>query len=101
MFGIRSTGTTTLCKFGLPSLDEALSGGLQQGATYIIEQTIRADADPLILSFLANGLQKMDYTYLLSTENTFDYYKRLFQNFGRNPEIEIKNRILLFIDAFS
>jgi KaiC/GvpD/RAD55 family RecA-like ATPase len=100
VFGIR-TKASNVCKFGLPSLDSALEGGLEQGATYIIEQTIGADADPFVLSFLANGLQKMDYTYLLSTEQTFDYYKRIFQNFGRNPEIEIKNRRLRFIDGFS
>ncbi len=98
-----ATGTTSssVCKFGLPSLDEALGGGLKRGATYIIEQEIGAEVDPFILSFLANGLQSMDYTFLLSTENTYDYYKRIFQNFGRNPEIEIQNRRLRFIDGFS
>jgi KaiC/GvpD/RAD55 family RecA-like ATPase len=67
----------------------------------VVEQTIGADADPFILSFLANGLQSMDYTYLLSTEQTFDHYKRIFQGFGRNPEMELRTGRLRFIDAFS
>ncbi len=100
MFGT-FTPTTNLCKFGLPSLDEALGGGLARGATLLVEQTIGADADPFILSFLANGLQSMDYTYLLSTEQTFDHYKRIFQGFGRNPEMELRTGRLRFIDAFS
>lgn len=93
--------TSSFCKFGLPSLDEAVGGGLARGATFLVEQTIGAEADPFILSFLANGLQSMDYTYMLSTEQTFDYYKRIFQGFGRNPEMELRTGRLQFIDAFS
>ena len=100
MFGNLSSGST-FCKFGLPSLDEAIGGGLPRGSTFLVEQTIGAEADPFILSFLANGLQSMDYTYLLSTEQTFDYYKRIFQGFGRNPEMELRTGRLRFIDAFS
>ena len=43
MFG-SFTPTTNLCKFGLPSLDEALGGGLPRGSTFVVEQTIGADA---------------------------------------------------------
>ncbi|MHA2501472.1 MAG: RAD55 family ATPase [Candidatus Kariarchaeaceae archaeon] len=93
--------TSSFCKFGLPSLDEAVGGGLARGATFLVEQTIGAEADPFIVSFLANGLQSMDYTYLLSTEQTFDYYKRIFQGFGRNPEMELRTGRLQYIDAFS
>lgn len=100
MFGTLSP-TSNLCKFGLPSLDEALGGGLVRGSTIIVEQTIGADSDPFILSFLANGLQSMDYTYLLSTEQTFDHYKKIFQGFGRNPDMELRTGRLRFIDAFS
>ncbi|MHA2172347.1 MAG: RAD55 family ATPase [Candidatus Kariarchaeaceae archaeon] len=100
MFG-SLTPSAPLCKFGLPSLDEAIGGGLPRGSTFVVEQTIGADADPFILSFLANGLQSMDYTYLLSTEQTFDHYKRIFQGFGRNPEMELRTGRLRFIDAFS
>jgi len=100
MFG-SFTPTTNLCKFGLPSLYEALGGGLARGSTFVVEQTIGADADPFILSFLANGLQSMDYTYLLSTEQTLDHYKKIFQGFGRNPDMELRTGRLRFIDAFS
>lgn len=100
MFGDLSP-TSSFCKFGLPSLDDAIGGGLPRGSTFLVEQTIGAEADPFILSFLANGLQSMDYTYLLSTEQTFDYYKRIFQGFGRNPEMELRTGRLRFIDAFS
>ncbi|MCH8908151.1 MAG: hypothetical protein IH840_13765 [Candidatus Heimdallarchaeota archaeon] len=100
MFGSISPATN-LCKFGLPNLDEALGGGLARGATFIVEQTIGADSDPFVLSFLANGLQSMDYTYLLSTEQTFDHYKSIFQGFGRNPDMELRTGRLRFIDAFS
>jgi len=100
MFGSISP-SSNLCKFGLPSLDEALGGGLTRGSTFIVEQTIGADSDPFILSFLANGLQSMDYTYLLSTEQTFDHYKSIFQGFGRNPEMELRTGRLRYIDAFS
>lgn len=93
--------SSSFCKFGLPSLDEAIGGGLPRGSTFVIEQTIGADADPFILSFLANGLQSMDYTYLLSTEQTFDHYKKIFQGFGRNPDMELRTGRLRFIDAFS
>ncbi|MCY3410955.1 MAG: hypothetical protein INQ03_04875 [Candidatus Heimdallarchaeota archaeon] len=94
-------GQSSNCKFGLSSLDVTLNGGLNRGATYIIEQTIGSDADPVILSFLANGLQSMDYTFLLSTEQTTDYYKKIFQGFGRNWDMEISTGRLRFIDAFS
>ncbi len=94
-------GSQTYCKFGLSSLDVTLNGGLNRGATFIIEQTIGSDADPLILSFLANGLQSMDYTFLLSTEQTTDYYKKIFQGFGRNWDMEVSTGRLRFIDAFS
>ena len=100
MLGDLNPGSS-FCKFGLPSLDEAIGGGLPRGATFLVEQTIGAEADPFILSFLANGLQSMDYTYMLSTEQTFDYYKRIFQGFGRNPEMELRTGRLQFIDAFS
>lgn len=100
MFGTLSP-TSNLCKFGLPSLDEALGGGLVRGSTILVEQTIGADSDPFILSFLANGLQSMDYTYLLSTEQTFDHYKKIFQGFGRNPDMELRTGRLRFIDGFS
>lgn len=94
-------GQSTTCKIGLSSLDVSLNGGLSRGATYIVEQTIGSDADPVILSFLANGLQSMDYTFLLSTEQTPDYYKRIFQGFGRNWDMEVSTGRLRFIDAFS
>ena len=93
--------SSSFCKFGLPSLDEAIGGGINRGSTFLVEQSIGAEADPFVLSFLANGLQSMDYTYLLSTEQTFDYYKRIFQGFGRNPEMELRTGRLRFIDAFS
>lgn len=92
---------STMCKFGLSSLDVTLNGGLSRGATFIVEQNITSDADPLILSFLANGLQSMDYTFLLSTEQTMDYYKKIFQGFGRNWDMEVSTGRLRFIDAFS
>lgn len=93
--------STSFCKFGLPTLDEAIGGGLPRASTFLIEQEIGAEADPFILSFLANGLQSMDYTYLLSTEQTFDFYKKIFQSFGRNPDMELRTGRLRFIDAFS
>jgi KaiC/GvpD/RAD55 family RecA-like ATPase len=101
MFGNMSGGVSQQCKFGLPSLDEALGGGIFRGQTWLIEDEIGSDYDPLIMSFLANGLQSMDYIYLLSTEHAFDYYKKQFQNFGRNPAMEIKTGRLKFVDGFS
>lgn len=101
MFGNVGGGVSQQCKFGLPTLDEVLGGGIPRGQTWLIEDEIGSDYDPLILSFLANGLQSMDYIYLLSTEHTFNYYKKQFQNFGRNPAMEMKTGRLKFIDGFS
>lgn len=101
MFTNIGGGVTQLCKFGLPTLDEIIGGGLPRGTTWLIEDEIGADADPFIMSFLANGLQAMDYIFLLSTEQTFDYYRKTFQTFGRNPDMELQTGRLRFIDGFS
>ncbi len=101
MFTNIGGGVTQLCKFGLPTLDEIVGGGLPRGTTWLIEDEIGADAEPFIMSFLASGLQAMDYIFLLSTEQTFDHYRKTFQTFGRNPDMELQTGRLRFIDGFS
>lgn len=101
MFGNVGAGISPQCKFGLPSLDEILGGGLPRGETWIIEDEIGSDTDPFVLSFLANGLQSMDYVYLLSTENVLDFYKHTFQTYGRNPDMVLRTGRLKFLDAFT
>ncbi len=101
MFANIGGGFAQLCKFGLPTLDEIVGGGLPRGTTWLIEDEIGADSTPFVMSFLANGLQSMDYIYLLSTEQTYDYYRNTFQMFGRNPDMELQTGRLRFIDGFS
>ncbi len=101
MFANIGSGSSQICKFGLPTLDEIIGGGLPRGTTWILEDMVGVDAEPFVVSFLANGLKSMDYVYLLSTENTFGSYKKKFQTFGRNPDTELGTGRLRFIDGFS
>ncbi len=101
MFGNIGGTASQTCKFGLPTLDEVLGGGIPRGQTWLIEDQIGTDYNPLIMSYLANGLQSSDYIYLLSTEQNFDYYKTRFQAFGINPVMQIQANRLRFIDAFT
>ena len=101
MFGNIGGAASQTCKFGLPSLDEVLGGGIPRGQTWLIEDQIGTDYNPLVISFLANGLQSSDYIYLLSTEQNFEYYKARFQAFGINPVMQIQANRLKFIDAFT
>ena len=101
MLGNIGASKSQVCKFGLASLDEAIGGGIPRGDTWLIEDVIGADSTPLLMSFLANGLQSMDYLYVLSTERAFEYYSRQFQSFGINPLAQIQTGRLKFIDGFA
>ena len=54
MFANTGAGASSQCKFGLPTLDEALGGGLPRGTTWLVEDEIGSDADPFIMAFLAS-----------------------------------------------
>ena len=101
MLGNIGASKSQVCKFGLASLDEAIGGGIPRGDTWLVEDVIGTDTTPLLMSFLSNGLQSMDYIYVLSTERAFEYYKRHFQSFGINPLAQIQTGRLKFIDGFA
>ncbi len=90
-----------LTTFGLPTLDEALGGGIPRGSVVLVEDEIGSEADPFLMQFLTEGLRSGDYTYILSTEHSFDYFENLLSTQSVNPRILYETGRLQFIDAFT
>lgn len=88
-------------KFGIPTLDLALGGGIPRGSTILIEDEVGVEPAPLIMKFITEGLRKGEYGYLVSTEHPFEYYSGLLSALGVNPDIIVETRRLLYIDAFT
>ena len=90
-----------LATFGLPTLDEALGGGIPRGSVILVEDEIGAEADPFLMQFLTQGLKSGDYTYILSTEHSFDFFETILSTQQVNPRILYETGRLQFIDAFT
>ena len=91
----------TKAKFGIPTLDLALGGGIPRGSVILIEDKVGVEPAPLVMKFLTEALRKGEYGYILSTEHPFEFYSGLLNALGVNPEIVTETRRLIYIDAFT
>lgn len=95
-----SFDATTMTRFGIPQLDAVLGGGFPNGTSILVEDEVGVNADPLLLSFLAEGLRLGEFGYIVSTEHDFDHYLVQMPPFGIS-DVAFETRRLVFIDAFS
>jgi KaiC/GvpD/RAD55 family RecA-like ATPase len=91
----------TKAKFGIPTLDLALGGGIPRGSVVLIEDEVGVEPAPLVMRFLTEALRKGEYGYVVATEHPFEYYSGLLSALGVNPEIVTETRRLIYIDAFT
>jgi len=96
----RSSRKYDLCKFGVPILDEVIGGGVPRGSVLLVEDNVGVDAEGLLIQFIAEGITSGEYSYILSTEHLYNYYRSLLIPFGID-EIVVETKRLVFIDAFS
>ncbi len=89
-----------MTRFGLPQLDAVLGGGFPNGTAILVEDEIGVNADPLLISFLAEGLRLGEFGYIVSTEHDLDHYLVQMPPFGIS-DVAFETRRLVFIDAFS
>ena len=90
-----------LVTFGIPSLDNILGGGFSRGSVILIEDEIGSESDPFLVQFLAQGLRGGDYTYILSTEHTFEHFEAYFSYSSTNSRNLYETGRLQYIDGFS
>lgn len=96
----RSMAREEPCRFGIPSLDEAIGGGLPRGSIILVEDEVGVNSDPFLIQFLAEGLASGEYGYIMGTEHMYDHYRQLLVPFGID-EIVVETRRLIYIDAFT
>lgn len=87
-------------RFGIPVLDENIGGGLPRGSIILLEDEVNVNSDPLLIQFLAEGLQNGEYTYIMGSEHTYDHYRQLLISFGID-EIVVETKRLVYLDAFT
>ncbi|MHA2365058.1 MAG: RAD55 family ATPase [Candidatus Hodarchaeales archaeon] len=97
-FSIREE--TSICRFGIPVLDESIGGGLPRGSIILVEDEVGVNSDPLLIQFLAEGLASGEYGYIMGTEHLYDHYRQLLIPFGID-EIVVETRRLVHLDAFT
>ncbi len=95
-----SFDTSSMTRFGIPQLDAVLGGGFPNGTTILIEDEVGVNSDPLLLSYLAEGLRLGEFGYIVSTEHDFEHYIVQMPPFGIS-DVAFETRRLVFIDAFS
>ena len=95
-----SFDTSAMTRFGIPQLDAVLGGGFPNGTSILVEDEVGVNADPLMLSYLAEGLRLGEFGYIVSTEHNFDHYIVQMPPFGIS-DVAFETRRLVFIDAFS
>ena len=87
-------------RFGIPVLDESIGGGLPRGSIILLEDEVGVNSDPLLIQFLAEGLQSGEYGYIMGSEHTYDHYRQLLIPFGID-EIVVETKRLIYLDAFT
>lgn len=97
----RSRDNKKLMSFGIPSLDEALGGGIPSGSNVLVEDEIGAESDPFILQFLAEGVRSGEYGYILSTDKPYEHYTEILTGLEVNPDMLKATKRLIYIDSFS
>ena len=88
------------CRFGIPTLDESLGGGVPRGSVILVEDEVGVNSDPFLIQFLAEGLASGEYGYIIGTEHLYDHYRSLLVPFGID-EIVVETRRLVYLDAFT
>ncbi len=93
----------TPIEFGISTLDNSLGGGIPRGSIVLIEDHVEIGTiiDGLLMQFLAEGLRKGEYAYLLSTDHPFEHYAEILTALGVNPKITMETRRLMYIDVFT
>ena len=88
------------CRFGIPTLDESIGGGVPRGSVILVEDEVEVNSDPFLIQFLAEGLASGEYGYIMGTEHMYDHYRSLLVPFGID-EIVVETRRLVYLDAFT
>ncbi len=86
--------------FGIPELDEALGGGLEDGSVAILEDEMGVFSDILLSYFIARGLRRGDDVIVLLTEHPIQYYINMINILGVRADVAMEVGKLVFIDAF-
>ena len=96
----RSMAREEQCRFGIPTLDESIGGGVPRGSIILVEDEVGVNSDPFLIQFLAEGLASGEYGYIMGTEHMYDHYRSLLVPFGID-EIVVETRRLVYLDAFT
>lgn len=96
----RSMAREEQCRFGIPTLDESIGGGVPRGSIILVEDEVGVNSDPFLIQFLAEGLASGEYGYIMGTEHMYDHYRSLLVPFGID-EIVVETRRLIYLDAFT
>ena len=86
---------------GIPVLDKALGGGIPRGYVILLEVDTGTRLDAFVSTFLATGLEKREFAYLLCTEYPLQFaYQHLWKK-GIDVDMALEKKQLIGIDAFT
>lgn len=90
-----------LAMFGLSVLDKALGGGVPRGTVLLLEEDTGTKPDALIAHFIAEGLRKNEFCYILNTEHPPRMIMKMLASYAMDVQKFVNLGKLFLIDGFT